>query len=564
MAVNRLVYLRLGGVSAAVAILAAGCTSIATVRRHDAAYAPTRSSTLATAEQDIAIVHKLRNQPLQALGNYLAAADVSARALRNEPQNADARRTYNYAVGRSIDLIESAGLDPWNHSLTVPSPNGSYQLGIELRGGPERNPANYKIETADTLTLGGTYFRDRVAVDGLGAPVVAISRTDTPDFRETLSLQRIYGTVTGILRFNGRRARIEFVEPLAQENVSLDGHKYPVAADFSAPIAVGLVTERPQRLGLIRLLRPEKYAATARLTRLQAYDPNRIPVLFVHGLQDTPASWAPMFNYLRGDPEIRRNYQFWVFSYPSGYPYPYSASLLRRDLDAVARAFPNSRRIVLVGHSMGGMISRLMVTDAHDRIWRDYFGRSPAETPMPEATRKLLTESLVFVHRPEISRVIFISTPQRGANMASNWIGRIGSSLVKTPLFLASIPFATLKATLKPDLNVMQLSRMPNSIDTLAPNNRFVLEVNKFPIAPGIPYHCIIGDRGRGNTPNSSDGVVPYWSSHLDGAQSELIVPSDHGAPRNSQAIAEVDRILKLELKKGKDRRARSDVAGGL
>ena len=207
------------------------------------------------------------------------------------------------------------------------------------------------------------------------------------------------------------------------------------------------------------------------------------------------------------------------------------------------------------------MISRLMVTDAHDRIWRDYFGRSPAETLMPVATRKLLTESLVFVHRPEISRVIFISTPQRGANMASNWIGRIGSSLVKTPLFLASIPFATLKATLKPDLNVMQLSRMPNSIDTLAPNNRFVLEVNKFPIAPGIPYHCIIGDRGRGDTPNSSDGVVPYWSSHLDGAQSELIVPSDHGAPRNPQAIAEVDRILKLELQKRKSRGGRASVA---
>jgi hypothetical protein len=56
--------------------------------------------------------------------------------------------------------------------------------------------------------------------------------------------------------------------------------------------------------------------------------------------------------------------------------------------------------------------------------------------------------------------------------------------------------------------------------------------VNKLPITRGIPYHSIIGDRGGGDTPNSSDGVVPYWSSHLDGAQSELIVNSDHGAPR--------------------------------
>src|SRR5439155_20194320 len=98
----------------------------------------------------------------------------------------------------------------------------------------------------------------------------------------------------------------------------------------------------------------------------------------------------------------------------------------------------------------------------------------------------------------------------------------------------------------------------------LAPNDRFVLAVNKLPLTPGIPYDSIIGDRGRGNTPNSSDGVVPYWSSHLDGAQSELIVPSDHAAPRNPQAIAEVDRILKLELKKDKGRRAHSKTVGSL
>jgi len=64
--------------------------------------------------------------------------------------------------------------------------------------------------------------------------------------------------------------------------------------------------------------------------------------------------------------------------------------------------------------------------------------------------------------------------------------------------------------------------------------------------APGIPFHNIEGDRGRGDAPNSSDGVVPYWSSHLEGAASSLIVPSNHSAPRNPEAIAEVRRILHL------------------
>jgi hypothetical protein len=89
---------------------------------------------------------------------------------------------------------------------------------------------------------------------------------------------------------------------------------------------------------------------------------------------------------------------------------------------------------------------------------------------------------------------------------------------------------------------------MPNSVDSLEPNDRFVEAVNKLPTTAGIPYHSIIGDRGRGNTPNSSDGVVPYWSSHLPGAQSELIVNSDHGAQYNPQAIRKVERILKLNL----------------
>jgi hypothetical protein len=93
------------------------------------------------------------------------------------------------------------------------------------------------------------------------------------------------------------------------------------------------------------------------------------------------------------------------------------------------------------------------------------------------------------------------------------------------------------------------MTRIPNSIDTLSPNNRFVKSMNTLSIAKGISYHSIIGDRGRGDTPNSSDGVVAYWSSHLDGAKSERVVPSGHSAHQNAQAIAEVARILKEHVR---------------
>ena len=105
--------------------------------------------------------------------------------------------------------------------------------------------------------------------------------------------------------------------------------------------------------------------------------------------------------------------------------------------------------------------------------------------------------------------------------------------------------YASAKPLLVSDPAARTLNRMPNSVDTLEPNDRFVQAVNKLPIAPGIPYHSIMGDRGHADTPNSSDGVVPYWSSHLSGAESEKIVPSNHSATRNPEAIAEVMRILK-------------------
>ena len=384
---------------------------------------------------------------------------------------------------------------------------------------------------------------------GAGASLVAVHTDQAPEARQRFVAARIYFAVTAVAHFSGRRCEIEFMDPLAVETANISGRNLPSAADFTAPLAVGLSRERPDKLGLRRMLNPGKHAESARLTRLQPYDPKKIPVLFIHGLQSTPATWTPMVNALRGDPVLRRNYQLWIFSYPTGYPVPYSALLLRRELDALNKVFPDHRPIVLVGHSMGGIISRLMITDSGgDKIWRIYFQKSPEQTDLSSKTKALLTEALIFKRRPDVSRVIFMATPHRGSITASNWVGRIASSIVRTPVHFVTIGHEVLQASVQDDPTVMKMKRMPNSIDTLSPNNRFVKIMNTLPIAKGIPYHSVIGDRGRGDTPNSSDGVVAYWSSHLDGAKSELIVPSNHGANQNPQGIAEVSRILKEHL----------------
>jgi pimeloyl-ACP methyl ester carboxylesterase len=317
-------------------------------------------------------------------------------------------------------------------------------------------------------------------------------------------------------------------------------------ADFTAPIALGLTREHPEKIGFAAMLNPEKFAYTERFIQVQPYDPNKIPVVFVHGLQATPVSWVPMVNALWSDPVLRRSYQVCAFSYPSGYPIPYSALLLRRELDALDRTFPHHRPIVLVGHSMGGIISRLMVTDSGgDKLWRYFFGKPPAQTKLSPDTKALLEEALIFKPRRDVARVIFISTPHRGSVIAENPIGRIGSSLIRKSVQYMNAGREILQASVvQEDPTVLKLNRLPNSIDTLAPNDPFVKEMNILPMAQRIPYHSIIGDRGRGDTPNSSDGVVPYWSSHVSGAKSERIVPSGHGANQNPQGIAEVIRIL--------------------
>jgi pimeloyl-ACP methyl ester carboxylesterase len=524
-----------------------GCAHLATVKTTQP-----RIPTIAASEDQLTIAKQHlataeRAQPLVALGDDLSAAQLSLNILDQRPSDSSAQSIYNFSVARAVENVERAKIQPWRHKIDIVSDRSDYTLTTPKPIDPEHDPSRYDLFPTDSLKIGGQFFKSRSSVNGVGAPLVAVARSQNPQFRQQYKLPRVYAPVTAAIRFSGQNAELEFVDPMKSDRIALSKRTFPLAVDLSAPTAMLIARERPERLGFARVMDPQKYADTARLAQLQQYDPNRTPVIFVHGLQETGASWAPMIDTLRNDPWIREHYQFWFFSYPSGYPYPYSAALFRQDLDGIERAFPNHKRIVLIGHSMGGMICRLMITDAGDKIWRDFFATPPAKTPLAPDTRKLLEESLVFNHRSDVQRAVFISTPHRGSKFASGWIGRIGAALVRTPRLFTSV-YTSTKPLLVSDPAARTLKRMPNSVDMLEPNDRFVQAVDKLPMTRGIPYHSIMGDRGRGDTPNSSDGIVPYWSSHLEGAESELIVNSDHGAQYNQQAIREVERILKENL----------------
>jgi len=157
----------------------------------------------------------------------------------------------------------------------------------------------------------------------------------------------------------------------------------------------------------------------------------------------------------------------------------------------------------------------------------------------------LIVHSTIFHANPRIARVVFICTPHRGSDLASNGIGKIGISLITLPARLTAVMLDTLTSA---DLAKLTGSskRLPNSITGLKPTSPALPVINSVPIR--VPYHSIIGDRGKGDCPNCSDGVVAYWSSHLDGAQSEKIVPGPHGSCALPETIAELDRILRFNL----------------
>jgi pimeloyl-ACP methyl ester carboxylesterase len=535
--------------SALAALVLVACAPVASVSAVRPNFKPVSRLTGELVDVDQRIVaglKRVKKQPIPALGEFLASAESAAAHLQRHPKDPAAREAYNFAVARVFTAIHDGDLDPWTHPLRVPSAGGDFTLTRQPDPRPQYNPALYDLTPADQIEIKGTYLTTRSRKEGLGAPLVAVGKELRKDARETFGPDRVYYGVTAVVRFEkGRRCVVSFVDPLAHETVQYGGRSYPLAADFTAPLAVMLVRENPERLNFARLLQPERYEETARIARLQPYDPNKAVVLVVHGLASSPATWTPAVNSWIGDPDLRQRYQFWFFSYPSGYPYPYAAALLRKELNAIEAKFPLRHKMVIVGHSMGAMISRLMLTDTGDSVWLKTFGKPPAQTPLSPRAKEVLEDSLIFAHRREIGRAIFVCGPHRGSDLASNWLARFGASLVRSPKKLIQVGPEMFKL-MTADTSSLHLNRLPNSVDTLAPNNRFVKAINTLPLTPSIPYHTIVGDRGRGDTPNSSDGFVPYWSSHLDGAKSEKIVPSNHSAQQNPEGIAEMRRIFRL------------------
>jgi pimeloyl-ACP methyl ester carboxylesterase len=338
---------------------------------------------------------------------------------------------------------------------------------------------------------------------------------------------------------------LEFYDPL---HTATTDTGLPLARDLTAPLAYGATQEGDSWLE--GFLQPDTDPAAEGLRMSQPFQPGKIPVVLVHGLASSPVTWSNLENDLRAQPAIMARYQFWYFRYDTGDPFLSSASLMRRQLAELRATYDPARvdaslsRMVLVGHSLGGLISKLQITYSGEEVWNSA-ANVPFNTIQTDPqTRADLARSFFFTPSPDVSRVVFIATPHRGSVYATRCIGRVSSSLVEErPAWKAR--HAQLVRD-NPCAFREELERgIPTSVDLLEPSSCILGSTARIPIRPGVRMNSIIGDDRWTCSEGRSDGVVAVSSARLLNVESEEFVDASHTQiQQRPETSREVLRIL--------------------
>ena len=488
---------------------------------------------------------------------YLQSAAEASAQLGSLSSGAPARLIYNQAATDLTVLLRGAEQGRlWNHPITLASGSATYHLRFAKASRDGVWDPNEFTSFKPAAAVPEKAIRRKDRQDGVGGALVGVHQSQPlAPFSPRVG---VTAPVTALIDFKGHDATLSLIDPTEKPKARVAGADRLLDADFSAPLAY-YPNQSEYWNGIMGALHVNSYMGTTGLYEMQPYDPQRIPVIFVHGLISTARMWRNVINELEFDPQLRQRYQFLVFNYPTGNPPAYSALRLREELARFYQLHPDARPCVLVGHSMGGILSHMQVTnldrDAWNAMGKDKAARFFANVPKGS----LVERATIFQATPHVGRVVFICTPHRGSAMA---LGRLGE-LARRLIFLPAEITNTITGSMANSLAIItgDPKRMPNSVTGLAPTNPLYKVLDVRPIT--VPYHSIIGDRGKGDSPNSSDGVVAYWSSHLKGARSECIVPGPHGSCELPQTIAEVRRILQLNLKESPAQTARSKWGTG-
>ena len=507
---------------------------------------------------------------LDAVGyahDYLFDPELAAGRGPSDPRFRLACEIYNAGLERLIRAAQSKDpIDP--QGVIKLKVHGHEQvLQVVLQNSPWTPADVHKLILASDFEVSGLATSHNQY--GLGVPLIGVRVTD-PKKEERTAQEQFFPDemafpLTAFLVPNSRlrdssetvdearKCTLELKDPVRERTVGQPPSAIALEIDLTTPLAYMWSRSDLEKFRWSGLLRPEQGLQRANLLMIRPYEPGKIPVVMVHGLISTPLAWIPMLNELLRDPVIQEKYQFMLYMYPTGVPLPIAAANLRDTLSQAKMTFnPDGRdpafdRTVLLGHSMGGLLSHFMTVFSGDQLWRLYSDKSFDDILGPKNVLDDLRRLLLFEPLPFVSRVVFLATPHHGSDLSRGVVGRVGAGLINDPDHVAKLLYQLVKDN--PDaFDRRRFRRFPTSIETLDPSSPILKSLRDMKPGPGVAYHSIIGSLKPGAVDDSTDGVVPYRSAHLEGVESEKLVRSDHGVQKDGEAILEVRRILREHI----------------
>jgi pimeloyl-ACP methyl ester carboxylesterase len=418
------------------------------------------------------------------------------------------------------------------------------------------------VPAADVEVRG---LRNRYRIPGIGAPLSAkIEPIEGAASKQSARIpprMRIPATAflrlddpRGALKSGKLKGKLEFYTPDSARSLKIEGVDVPI--EYETTSALALTLEGAPiwdfeiagfRSGDFTVGAPG--ALRQGLFMVRPHRTGRIPVVLVHGTASSPARWAELVNELENDPRFLETYEIWLFMYNTGNPIADSAARMRAallkvvaDLDPEKKD-PGLQEMVVIGHSQGGLLTKMMVIDPGTRFWDGVFTVSPDELDVRAETRDFLKNALIFKPLTFVPRVVFVATPHRGSYQALGFFGGFASWLVRLPgnLTRLGVEAATLQSR---GLLRGPYTGIPTAITNMNPSNRFIQELASMPIIEGVTAHSIIAVQGDGPPEEGADGIVMYKSARIDGVASEKVVRSSHSTQGHPETIQEIKRIL--------------------
>ena len=507
---------------------------------------------------------------------YAFLFDDRLAATRNcyDPQFRGACDLYNGALESALRLSCDRGELRPGTTKTIHTAAGTWDITCVLRGGVWQPDDFDHFEFVSDYEMKG--LKNHYQSHGLGVPLIVVRRSykGEPEAARyyppglSFPVTAFLRPVSGPNQAGRNQGLLELCDPLEINDTRVGRLLVPLESDLTTPLAYFLSKVPMESLATVGLFQPEQLliphgdqqTMIKGLYMVQPYEPGKIPVVFIHGMWSSPMTWMEMFNDLRSSPDIRRHYQFWFYLYPTGQPFWLSAAQLRRDLAEMRQVLDPQHRepaldqMVLVGHSMGGLVARLQTLESGQDYWK-LASRIPWEQVKAEPeVRQKLGETFYFHPNPSIRRVVTIATPHGGSTFSNQTTQYLLDKLIRLPADDRQCPAAALPRQPRDALPGIALEDRERASTRLSPKSPILAVMQASPRAPWVKYNNIIGEIPQSwwlqhTLGDHTDGVVSVESARSPDAEPAVIVPEFHMTVHcHPLAVMEVRRILQEHL----------------